>query len=212
MFCPLCNTAQLVPITLKSFGREFIKCNHCSLIFSLADELPISTLEKSRYENHENSANDEGYVKFLNQAIAPVLAFLNSSSQILDYGCGPQPVLSQLLKQKGFSCKNYDPFFYPQKPTGENDVIFSTEVFEHFHYPKKEIEEITNLLVEGGLLVIMTEFYKDPEHFNKWWYTRDFTHVSFYNEDTFKHICKGFGYQLEYTDQIRVVILRKGKP
>tara|TARA_R110000850_G_scaffold167702_1_gene292742 strand:+ start:467 stop:1114 length:648 start_codon:yes stop_codon:yes gene_type:complete len=209
--CPLCNILLDETKTIESFGREFLSCHHCSLIFTSAQSLPDGISEKSRYENHENNIEDEGYVKFLNQAIEPALSYLNTSSRILDFGCGPQPVLSQLLQRMGHQCENYDPFFYPILPSGQFNIIFSTEVFEHFHHPDKELQRVTDLLAPDGLLVIMTEFYQDSEHFSKWWYTRDFTHVSFYNQDTFKYICKEFGYLLMYTDEKRVAILRKEK-
>ncbi len=209
--CPLCNVVSTAAQAVESFDREFLNCNHCSLIFASADNFPNTSTEKSRYENHKNSIEDVGYVKFLSQAIEPALPHISSSSDILDYGCGPQPVLSQLLKQKAYQCSNYDPYFFPQQPTGKYDVIFSTEVFEHFHNPKMEIEKITDLLAPNGLLVVMTEFYKNHEHFKDWWYTRDFTHVCFYNEESFQYISEHFGYSMEYTDHQRVIILKRTK-
>ncbi len=210
--CPLCSYQSNPADVLMSSNRSFIKCRQCWLIYALPQDLPNPQKEMQRYENHKNSIKDEGYVKFLNQAIEPALPYLQAESAILDYGCGPVPVLSQILKNKGYNCDNYDPFFYPQELNPPYHAVFSTEVFEHFHHPAKEIEKITDLLVANGVLVLMTEFYRDMDHFKNWWYTRDFTHVEFYHIKTIEYISRHFGYELLFTDHRRVVILELLSP
>lgn len=208
--CPLCGSNEVDDFAEASH-RHFLVCKRCSLVFAEPADLPDPSTEKNRYQQHQNSKADEGYVKFLKQAIEPALELISSESRMLDYGCGPEPVLSQLLEEKGFYCQNFDPFFYPKEPEEKFDCIFSTETFEHFHYSHKELKKLTHLLNENGLLVVMTEFYQDAAHFSNWWYTRDFTHVTFYNQSTFEYICSHFGFTLQYTDGKRVVILRKNK-
>ncbi len=206
--CPLCkNQENHQPI--HSNGREFLRCRQCELIFTTPDNLPTSVKEKRRYENHHNTIADSGYVEFLNQALQPAFDYLKAGCRIMDYGCGPGPVLSQLLKLKDYDCDNYDPFFFPEMPSKEYDCIFSTETFEHFHQPGTEIERLKALLKPSGILVVMTEFYQSTENFQSWWYTRDFTHVSFYNENTFRHIGQHFGFRQLHCDGQRVVILQK---
>lgn len=208
--CPLCGSHE-VEYFAEASHRHFLVCTRCALVFAEPAGLPDPDTEKNRYQQHQNSKADEGYVKFLKQPLDPALELISRESLVLDYGCGPEPVLSQLLQEKGVHCQNFDPFFYPKEPEGKFDCIFSTETFEHFHYPHKELQRISSLLNDNGLLVIMTEFYKDASHFRNWWYTRDFTHVVFYNQSTFEYICSLYGFAIQYTDGKRVVILRKSK-
>jgi 2-polyprenyl-3-methyl-5-hydroxy-6-metoxy-1,4-benzoquinol methylase len=70
-------------------------------------------MEKSRYQFHENRITNLGYVKFLNQAIEPALNYLSPGSTGLDFGCGPGPVLAELLAGMGFYMYIIDPYFFP---------------------------------------------------------------------------------------------------
>jgi len=78
--------------------------------------LPDPATEEARYKAHQNSPQDAGYVRFLNQAITPALPYLNGSMRGLDYGCGPTPTLSGLLNAHGLYCENYDPYFFTASP------------------------------------------------------------------------------------------------
>lgn len=209
--CPLCfhpfSIRASQPLTVVN--REFNYCTHCQLISVAPKYRPKPEQERLRYENHENSIEDKGYVSFLEQAIVPSLDFLKPKHSLLDYGCGPSPVLSLRLKQRGYQCVNYDPFFYPTPPEGHFDVIYSTEVFEHFHDTAQQIEQLLTNLKGGGKLIIMTEFYSSLKEFQNWWYARDPTHVSFYHKNTFQYICERFGLKLLSTDEKRLVILQK---
>lgn len=207
--CPLCNTPQKSPEVLFSYNKEFYSCGRCSLIYRPKTQLPSPVNERNRYQQHHNDASDKGYQNFLQQAITPVHPYLSASSRLLDFGCGPTQGLSQLLATQGYQCHNYDPFFSPQIPGKNYDVIFCTETFEHFHNPAKEIKTLSDWLKPGGLLVVMTEFYKNREQFKNWWYTRDFTHVCFYHLLTFNYISQKFGFQQLYSDDTRVVVLQK---
>ena len=127
----------------------------------------------------------------------------------LDYGCGPAPTLSALLEERGMPCDNYDPFFFPHLLPGRKyDFIFSTECFEHFFYPGREIPKLLALAKAGGHLIIMTDLWKNPEEFASWSYGRDFTNVSFYHAGTLNWISKHYGIPKVYDDGVRVAIFR----
>ncbi len=207
--CPLCFNKDSFTEIKGPDERTYQKCPTCHLIFT-EDRFRLSKkTEKARYETHNNGIHNEGYVKFLNQAIEPALPLLNQSMQGLDYGCGPMPTLSVILEQKGFACNDYDPFFFPDLAVKTYDYIFATESFEHFSYPAKEIQRIKHLLKSGGLLVVMTETWKTPEAFAKWYYAKDFTHVCFFHDLTFEFIAKDFGFELLESRNNRVKLLRK---
>lgn len=207
--CPLCgNQTPGEPIAGKR-SRRFFRCRLCHLIFVHPNDFISQAAEKKRYLKHRNSINSPGYVAFLNQAVEPALKFLTPNMSGLDYGCGPNPTLSILMKRQGFSCDNYDPFFFPNLPQTTYDFIFATECFEHFHYPKTEIERMLALLKPGGFLIVMTEAWTSVKDFKNWYYINDVTHVGFYHSATFEFICREYGFIMYDTDSRRVFILKK---
>lgn len=207
--CPLCKSTNLKPVHPPHDRRYYYHCSDCSLIFTDPKFFLSPEESRLRYLNHQNSIQQKGYVDFLNQAILPALSLLNAEMQGLDYGCGPGPTLSLLLKNRGFSCDNYDPVFFGQFKKERYDFIFSTECFEHFLEPAVDLQKITDLLINEGLLIVMTSQWKNQDHFEKWYYKNDPTHVSFYHSRTFHTICSLFHYELLYNDGERVVILKK---
>lgn len=210
MSCRLCNGNQLKTL-ISADNREFGLCLNCKLI-TVEPKLFLSqTLEKAYYLQHDNRIDDSGYVKFLNRAVTPALPYINKNMRGLDFGCGPSPVLSMILEQRGYRCDNYDPFFLKNDLNKQYDFIFSTEVFEHFRYPRIAIQKIISLLTSNAILIVMTERWTDINRFNTWYYTRDPSHVAFYHDDTFNYICHEFGLQKIYDDSKRIVIFKKMK-
>ncbi|MDA1381669.1 methyltransferase domain-containing protein [Plesiomonas shigelloides subsp. oncorhynchi] len=57
----------------------------------------------------------------------------------MDFGCGPGPLLAQMLEEAGFRMHKYDPYFHPERATlaREYDFVTCTEVAEHFMPPRK---------------------------------------------------------------------------
>ena len=123
-------------------------------------DFPTPGEEKETYLLHNNGIQYQGYVKFLNQAIELALPRLDNTMRGIDYGCGPVPTLSVILKEKGIDCRDYDPIFFPEMPAGPFDFVFATECFEHFFNPADEITRIGSLLKSGGLLVVMTHLWE----------------------------------------------------
>jgi hypothetical protein len=110
----------------------------------------------------------------------------------LDFGCGPQPVLSGLFEAAGHRMALYDKFYYPdsQGLAKTYDFITSTEVFEHLATPGDTLTRIWNCLRPGGLLGIMTRLIPEDSPFAKWWYHTDATHICFYARPTFEWMAK----------------------
>jgi SAM-dependent methyltransferase len=207
--CPLCFNEEFFLPVKGPDNRIFKMCRNCELIFAENRYLLTETEEKQRYLHHNNGIHNEGYVKFLNQAIEPALPLISRDMKGLDFGCGPTPTLSVLLTQKGFGCDDFDPFFFPHIPQKQYDFIFATECFEHFYHPAKEIAHIHDLLKPGGILIIMTEIWKSPESFEKWYYAKDPTHVMFFNENTFRFMTDTYGFKHMKNDGIRVFMFKK---
>lgn len=209
MSCRLCQSRNGLEPVVGADERSYFLCNNCRLISAAPEHFPGRQEEKARYLSHKNGLQHEGYVKFLHRAVDPASAFLRTGMTGLDYGCGHAPTLSVLLEAEGYACEDYDPLFVGHSLTETFDFIFSTEVFEHFPHPGREIEKIRSLLNANGLLIVMTERWKDLKQFSEWYYTRDSTHVCFYHSGTFEFICSTFGFEKIFDDGNRVVILRK---
>lgn len=209
MNCRLClSNNELIEISGKD-NREYILCDNCKLVNVHPEYFLNEQEEKERYLEHQNGIHHKGYVDFLNRAIDPALDYLNSGMIGLDYGCGYAPTISKLLRRRGIRCENYDPIFFKKTLTKKYDFIFSTEAFEHFFHPMKEMEKLMDLLKPGGYLIIMSERWTEEEKFNSWYYTTDPTHVAFYHNETFDFICNKYALDKIYDDGSRVIILRK---
>ncbi len=208
MMCPLCQYSDAMIPTRGADERTYFRCPQCYLIFT--QQHLTRAEEAARYRTHQNGAQHEGYVNFLNRAVTPALPYLNTAQYGLDYGCGPTPTLSVILKEKyNIACDDYDPIFYPHMPNRNYDFIFSTECFEHFFSPAKEIMRLKELLKPQGILVIMSDLWSEKTDLKTWYYFRDKTHVSFYHAKTFQYIARNFGFVELLCDDERVIILRK---
>jgi SAM-dependent methyltransferase len=207
--CRLCKQSGLQELHVHPKGPILYYCPGCSMLMKSPSDLPDPEAEKARYLYHQNNPENEGYVSFLKSFTQRILPFVPKNCCGLDYGCGPHPVLSGILKAEGFSMQFYDPFFFPDLPVDTYDLITCTETAEHFHHPLTSIQEMTDLLRIGGVMAIMTEFYPPFDHLHDWYYLRDTTHVSFYNIQTMAFIARKFQLQLLYTDSVRTVVFRK---
>lgn len=212
--CKICNFNDLETIYDEKYDLNYYHCKNCDTIFQDESGLLRSKAEeKSSYDTHNNSADCDGYVNMFREFIEKSIAPLNLNFEsALDYGCGPGPVLASLLNEFVPIVKTYDRIypFSPDFDQYEYDLITSTEVFEHFNKPLKSIEHVLAFLKPGGILSIITQFKPSSnEEFLKWWYRRDETHITFYSLKSFEFICDIFGLELIYTDNKKIVVLRK---
>jgi SAM-dependent methyltransferase len=208
MNCPLCHSTDTEQQIIAG-GKSYSLCQNCKLIFLEEKSRLNATEEKKRYSYHQNNIDDEGYVKFLSQIINPVVKKIKANSRGLDYGCGPDPVLSKLVNNLGFACDFYDPYFWPELDKSKKfDFIFATECFEHFFSPSTELETINSILKSGGILAIMTEFWSDIDNFSNWYYIKDPTHVCFYHKESLDYIAHLLNLKIVYFDNKRVVLMQ----
>jgi hypothetical protein len=169
----------------------------------------VSTLrpvkKKPDMDTHQNVRNP-GYEKFLRQLLTPLMKFVQDGASSLDYGCGPGPVLVEIMKEEGFKASGYDPFYSPID-LRSYDFVTCTEVVEHFNHPKQEWEKLLSI---SRIFGIMTKLY-DDEDLETWYYHKDPTHVSFYHSETIKFIA--MEYNLEILEMNSIIqILRKKDP
>ncbi len=210
MDCIICGSSNL---ELLEIQNRYYHCQDCEVIFIDPTEIAAQDEEKERYEDHDNNHQNEGYVQmfedFIEELIEPHLN-LEEINDVLEFGCGPGPVLADLLEAKELEVDRYDPYFFPEKVFLDKkyDLITSTEVFEHFSDPIKEMELLTSHLKEDAYLAVMTSFHPGPEEFEDWWYKWDPTHIVFYNQKTFNKVASDFELEIIYTDQEKYILFK----
>jgi len=207
--CKICTNQYIDELQL---AKKYYYCQNCDLIFIDEDDIIDPDEEKKRYQEHDNSHDNQGYVKMFERFIEKVIKpYEDNIETVLDFGCGPGPVLADLLKEKGYAVDIYDPYFFPEEVYRgkEYDLITSTEVFEHFKEPGKEIEKLVKHLKKGGYLAVMTTFYQGIGEFKDWWYERDPTHIAFYNSKTFREIAARYPLKIVFEDGEKYCLFKK---
>lgn len=210
MNCKICKakTKQFEDSELK---KTFFHCSCCELIF-LDKKCFITTQnEKNQYDQHNNSLENEGYVKMFDDFLDFTLESLHIKTA-LDFGSGPTPVLTELLKRRGHIVNHFDKFYQPKK-VYENkfyDLITATEVFEHLENPKEILSTLAKHLNPNGIISLMTLFHTNKqEDFLKWWYRRDPTHITFFTPKSIEFMASECGLKVLKTDNKRVIVLQK---
>lgn len=192
------------------FEKKYHYCTRCDYV-SLDPTYRVSSSdEKKRYDLHDNSESNSGYRAYLEEFLNLAGVVDGESRSALDFGCGPGPVLGELLRERGYRVDLYDPYFYPREDfkNSKYDLITCTEVIEHVYDPRKTLELLFSLLKPAGKLVIRTNFHQaQKDHFEKWWYRRDETHVGFFSQKTFAWIAAEFGGEIEFCDGRDVVVI-----
>ena len=199
MICIVCKNQKAVDFkNIKQ--KRYWKCSYCEAIFLDKEFYLSSNDEYKHYLTHNNDINDPRYKEFLSNLMLPLIERIKPNSIGLDYGCGPGPALSLMLREKGYQMFNYDPFFHPKKSNllKKYDFISCSETVEHFHNPFYEFTRFNELLNDGGIIGIMTNFHSKENIFENWYYIKDPTHVVFYSKNTFLIIAKMFKWDCEF--------------
>lgn len=193
MKCRVCSN-QSIETVGQNRWRKFCYCEKCGLVF-IPEQYWINVEEeKKRYEQHNNTPENEGYVKFLKQIVEVVCNIRNPSSspRILDFGSGESAVLTNLLTENGFDCTAYDPLFdiNIDDDGSHYDIIILCEVIEHLRDIEGEMNKIKNLLNKDGVLIIRTRLYPSAGNIESWWYAQDKTHINFFARRTINQIAR----------------------
>ncbi len=205
MTCSLCNST--LP---KKDYNGFRHCPCCKAYVKDPNTYYSSTKERDHYLQHNNDIHHKGYQNFVSDLRDTVLQYCTPEQLGLDFGCGSAPVTTHLLRQHKYNIDLYDPYFYPNQDYKKNKYhyIFSCEVFEHLHHPKKEIEALLSILEPTGIIFIKTHLFTNQTNFDSWYYIKDLTHVFIYTPDTFKYIAEKYDLEIITMTQ-RIIVLRK---
>lgn len=212
MLCKLCNN-PVITISDTRNNWEFFHCCECEFIFKNKSDFVSSDDELKQYNNHNNTMDSPGYVdmfeKFINDTF---LEHINDIKNVLEFGSGPGPVLSELLKQRGLNVDIYDKYFSPKKvyEGKKYDLITSTEVIEHIEDTKEIFEFFAEHIKKDGYLALMTQFHtNDAEDFQKWWYKNDPTHICFFRPKTFEVLAQKNGFKVLRNDFKKSILLQR---
>ncbi len=188
--CRLC-TARAHPWTESLHGISYEWCPNCGVVQRAAADLPSPDAELERYREHNNQPDNQDYraylQRFIDSAIVPyvgnpavgdaggIVGAGNAARpqsevpHILDFGSGPFPVLSEMLRDLGYRVTSYDPFFLPDQNalsgTGPvYDAVVMLEVVEHLHQPGQELDRLVELMKPQARLILRTGLFdaRDP--------------------------------------------------
>ena len=211
----LCKLCLLPTRCINDIKKDlaYYRCSSCGFV-SLDDRYIVTEVEeKKKYDQHNNSLENEGYVKMFEDFIElTVVPYLSTLNRALDFGSGPEPVLSVLLERRGLEVDIYDLYYAPQKvyEGKKYDLITSTEVFEHLAKPLDILKLLVERLNDSGYIALMTKFPpKDDQEFLNWWYRRDPTHISFFTPQSFEIMAKKVGLKVLKTINDNIVIFQK---
>ena len=210
MKCIICNTKTKL-FEDNELKKTFYHCPLCKLIFLGKKFYVSSTNEKNQYDQHNNSLENEGYVKMFDEYLDYTLTDLHVKS-VLDFGSGPTPILAELLKRRALHVEHFDKFYQPIKvyENKKYDLITSTEVFEHLENPKEILNMLAQHLNPNGTISLMTLFHtNNEEDFLKWWYRRDPTHIVFFTPRCIEIMAKECGLKVLKHDNKRIILLAK---
>lgn len=208
VICPLCNGRSA--LFYRSPRRNFHRCLVCKGIFVPGQFHPSPEEEYQRYLKHNNNVFDQGYKASVQPVIDHVLSNYSPDHQGLDYGSGPSSAVVYWLRQAGYNIMEYDPFFKPHTPLGENsfDYITCTEVMEHFRQPFESFVKMRGLLRPGGVLICTTKLYNEKINFESWHYKNDITHLFFYTEKSIAQLADLAKFS-QYQTGDKLILFRK---
>jgi SAM-dependent methyltransferase len=206
--CRLCGFSGFT-LVCQDKRRAFYICGNCELI-SVPKRYWLSVDdERKRYELHDNSISNAGYVKFLSQIAGEIQKFSGNNTKVLDFGSGREAALCQLLSKKNIYCRAYDPLFDRplQDSVSRFDIIVLCEVIEHLRAIKSELEFINKHLANGGKVILRTQVYGGLSEFSGWWYGKDVTHINFFNEKSLRTAAGLLNKNLKKTDYPDIFLL-----
>ena len=199
--CPLCG-ASGPTFYHRDRIRSYWRCRSCALVFVPPAALVDAVTEKARYDQHQNDPADPRYRQFLAHLTDPLIARVPRGAVGLDFGSGPGPALGGMLTEAGLRVHLYDVFYAPDPAVWHRryDFITLSEVIEHLHHPRIELNRLFSVLAPGGYLATMTRWVDQDGSFTRSRYIRDPTHVCFYSATTCRWIAHQWRARLELPD------------
>jgi hypothetical protein len=206
--CRLCHHEMSYFSTTRK--RDYYRCPQCDSIQLIQSQILPPLVEKNVYDTHHNDVHDPRYQAFVSPVTDYILSHFDKNHMGLDFGSGPGPVVAEMLKQNGYQINLYDPYYHNdlKNLAMKYNYIIACEVIEHFNYPSKVFNQLSNLIQPTGSWVFFTWLYDESIDFNQWHYKNDETHVIFYTKKTLNFIKKAYHFEDLYI-QDRLIVFRK---
>lgn len=200
--CSLCGSLS-IEFYCEDKVRQYFKCNHCYLVFVSPMYFLSEIEENNRYDKHENVLINKGYVKHLSRIVIPLESFNLKGKNGLDFGCGENTVLVNILENEGYNMDYYDFFYFSKKGHLEKkyDFVTITEVVEHFSKPGKELNMLWSQINPKGVIAIMTKMHDENIDFKNWYYKNDLTHICFFSKKTFIWLAEFWKAGIQFFDE-----------
>jgi Methyltransferase domain len=190
--CKLCQAAGCSTL-LPRGPRTFHSCPSCGLAFVPDSEWLSLDDERARYQHHDNTPDNHGYVGFLNEVVEQADALNLGDRPILDFGSGEHAVLTGLLNARGLVCTAYDPLYGRTQLAGPYALVVVCEVIEHLRDLRGELVGLRDRLLPDGKILVRTQPIPSVERISSWWYSRDPTHINFFSEDSLAYAASLLG-------------------
>lgn len=207
--CQVCQSSSVEPISSVQ-ALSWLQCGCCHAAWMADSERSPPVTGKSIQKLHANDPADAEYRDHLDGLVQGLKNKLKVGSVGLDYGCGPNPGLAQLLFEAGYIMNLYDPFYAPDPVRLDRtyDFIACNEVIEHFEAPITEFSRLNTLLKPGGWLGILSSYRIDNDGFENLRRRQDPAGIVFYSPETFQLIADRFGGHCEFPAN-NVVLIQK---
>lgn len=199
--CRLCGSPRCSELH-RDKVRPYLQCESCGLVF-VPERYHVSPAEeKLRYAKHTNTASDKNYVAYLSGIAADILALPVASPCVLDFGSGPEHVLSDILNGRGAVCVPHDPMYGLDASGSQEkfDIVVLCETIEHVRNLSQELGLISRLVKSDGYVYIHTQLYDDIPDMHSWWYLIDVTHINFFCLRTMEKIGEMIGRRILSTN------------
>lgn len=203
--CKICKNQT----TIKYIGNiKYHFCNNCNFLYKDDQHILNSEEEFLRYQKHNNNQNQD-YLIYQETFYRQISEFLGK--KVLDFGCGDNHILADIIKENEHEIMFFDKYFYPDENYKKYryDAVILEEVIEHLSDPLTVLKELTTLLETGGKFVVRTMMIPNDVFSKNWWYLRDSTHISFFNYKTFSYLCELLQMKIIYFNDKDLIILQK---
>ncbi len=189
--CRLCGSLHTAEF-FHDDSRKYRTCSSCGLIFVPSDFHVAFEEEKRRYSKHTNTKDSRQYVQYLSGIAIDALSLTVGSPGVLDFGSGPEHVLTDIFNSMGARCVPHDPLYdlRARDEPAQFDIVVACESIEHVRNLSLELEFISKVLKPTGLAYVRTQLYDSVTDFGSWWYKVDPTHINFFCKKAMEEMAK----------------------
>jgi SAM-dependent methyltransferase len=177
------------------------QCPKCDLIFGDLRFLHLTSDEISQdYEDLYSFYQESDTTKYILACLNTYEPCQDATKTYLDYGCGKWNHVVSHLRQKNYQIVGYDkiitgPHIINDLGSSKYDVIYASNLLEHFIHPIDDIKEILTHLNDDGYLIFMTACFE-------YCYTNTHYHVFYFIGPSLQMLCEQLGIVEVYSTRL----------